>query len=113
MVRSEAAQLPVAKGCRYRKFLRASSSFPGLRAAREDDGDVELSFPFSTTGEKMDTHRYRPQPGSVPEGSTGAALLIHKRAARKSAPKFGCDGKNEDQPQEGCSGLQSCPSADR
>lgn len=110
MVRSEAVQLPVARGCTYRKFLRASSSFPGLRAAREDDGDGELSFSFSTTGEKMDTHRYRPQPGPVPEGTTGAALLICTRAA---TPKFGCDGKSEDQPQEGCSGLQSCHSADR
>lgn len=92
---SEALQLPVARGCAYSKFVMASSSSPGPRAARED-GDGGLGFSFSTTAEKMDTHRYHPQPGSVLEGTTDAALLICMSAARKFAPRSGRDGKSED-----------------
>lgn len=68
VVFSEAVQLPVARDCTYRKFLQALSS------ARED-GDGGLLF-SSSTAEKMDIQRYHPQPGSVPEGTTDAALLV-------------------------------------
>lgn len=65
---SEAVQLPVARDCIYRKFLQALSS------ARAEDGDGGLLF-SSSTAEKIDTHRYHPQPGSVPEGTTDASLI--------------------------------------
>jgi len=99
VVRSEDVQLTVARSCMYGKFLRTSSSSPGPRAARAEDGDEGFGFSFSTTAEKMDTHRYHPQPCSVPEGTTDAAQLICMRAARKLVPKAGCDGKSEDEPQ--------------
>lgn len=105
--------LPAARGCTYKKFQWVSSLSPEPRAASAGDGDAGLGFSFSITAEKMGTHKYHLQPSSVPEGTTGAGLLICMRTASKLAPKSGCDGKSEDQPPGGCDRLKSCHSDGR
>lgn len=118
VVHREAVQLPTATGCTYRTFPRAPSPSPGPRCDQSHLGGQ----PEQETGREG-----WPSPCPHQHWKWIHTGIVHSLAwrhhwfsttqqhkeARKWAPKSGCDGKSEDQPQGGCDWLQGCHSDGR